>query len=69
MNISSLERIINRHDPENDLIPDGPRVTWAEVDLAEFVLKLVDRVAELEAEIKRLKSDDDNDSWQTYGRW
>ena len=51
----NLQRIINQYDPENDLIPGGPRVTWAEMELAEAVTALLDRVTKLEAKIKQME--------------
>ena len=49
--ISQVERIISRHDPENDCRPDGPAVTWAEEALASMVIELVNEVKRLKDEI------------------
>jgi len=48
MNTRPLERITEAYNPEFDVIPGGPNVTWAANDLAEFVMALVKRVEELE---------------------
>ena len=50
-----LQRIRSRYDAEFDLIPNGPRVTWAEEDLADAVERLLHRVEELEAQVARLQ--------------
>jgi hypothetical protein len=54
--LSNLETIINRHDPENDIIPGMDRRTsWAEAQLADAVKTLLGRVEELESEVQYLK--------------
>jgi cell division protein FtsB len=53
---SAIEKIESRYDAEFDLIPDGPRVTWAEFELAYALKKLLARVEELEAQVERLQS-------------
>lgn len=54
-----LERIENRYDPdhdiENDLIPNGPYVTWAEMDLANAVLTLIEHIKELKEQLDLLR--------------
>jgi hypothetical protein len=40
-----IQKIENRYDPEFDIIPDGPRVTWAEAELAEAIKSLLARIA------------------------
>jgi len=51
-----IQKIENRYDPEFDLIPDGPRVTWAEAELAEAIKSLLARIAALEAELQSMKA-------------
>ena len=58
---NDMERINSRYNPENDLIPGGPLVTWAElrcavITLLEEVEELTERIDELEYE----KRDRDN---------
>jgi hypothetical protein len=53
----NLNTIISRHDPENDVIPGmDMRVSWAEANLAEDVLALLDRIEELEQKIEAMQS-------------
>ena len=49
MNIESIiEGIENSYSAEFDCIPDGPRVTWAEMDLVEAIKILLARIEKLE---------------------
>jgi hypothetical protein len=54
-NLAALEekmgKIASRYNPENDLIPIGPMVTWAENELMLVVLALVDKIRELDIRI------------------
>jgi len=43
------------YDPERDLVPDGPLVTWADNHLVEAVQFLARRVARLEGRIEKLE--------------
>lgn len=52
---SIIQKIEGRYDPEFDLIPDGPRVTWAEAELAEAIKALLARIKVLEAELQSMK--------------
>ena len=50
-----VQKIEGRHNPEFDVIPDGPRVTWAEAELADAIKQLLIRIKDLEAQIERLQ--------------
>jgi hypothetical protein len=50
-----LSQIESHYDPEFDMTPGGPRVTWAENDLYHALLALTARVEALEAENAKLK--------------
>jgi hypothetical protein len=53
MSIQSLETIISRHDPENDVIPGMDlRVSWAEAELADTIKTLLARIVELENKVE-----------------
>lgn len=52
---SIIQKIENRYDPEFDINPSGPRVTWAEAELAEAVKTLLARVVVLENELATMK--------------
>jgi len=52
---SIIQKIENRYNPEFDVIINGPRVTWAEAELAEAVKTLLARVVVLEAELAAMK--------------
>jgi len=52
---SIIQKIENRYDPEFDINPSGPRVTWAEAELADAVKTLLARVVILEAELAAMK--------------
>lgn len=61
-----IEKIHRRYNAENDTIPGGPMVTWAECDLAVVVGELFstietlqDAVIELDNRIKKLEASDD----------
>jgi hypothetical protein len=43
-----LQQIKERYNCENDVRPEGPPVTWAEMDLYEALMKLTARVESLE---------------------
>ncbi len=43
-----LRQIEERYNSENNTRPDGPPVTWAEMELYEAVLSLKARVEDLE---------------------
>lgn len=65
---SALSKIEGRYDPEFDIIPDGPRVTWAEAELVYAMRKLLARVEELEAQVERLQSGSElEESVRIYG--
>ena len=57
MNTRRIERIIESYNPEFDVIPNGPSVTWAANDLAEFLLDLVDEVEKLKTQLSQLTTD------------
>lgn len=64
--MTSAEKIVNRYDSENDLIPGGPYVTWAEYELAEELLAANERIKTLERKMLLLeqkinKQEKDND--------
>lgn len=50
-----IQKIEGRYNPEFDIIPDGPRVTWAEAELAEAIKSLLARIKVLEAELQSTK--------------
>lgn len=52
----AAEKVINRYDPENDLLPGGPYVTWAEYELAEELRYANTRIKVLEQRIARLEA-------------
>jgi hypothetical protein len=65
---STISKIENRHDPEFDLIPNGPMVTWAEAELADVIGMLLVRIVELEAQVERLQSSSElEESVRIYG--
>jgi len=39
-----LERIKFRYDPENDVIPGAPSVTWADMQLTEAICLLLEMI-------------------------
>jgi hypothetical protein len=45
-----LKRIERRYNPENDLIPNAPRVTYTDHVLIEVIKELLERVEKLENE-------------------
>jgi hypothetical protein len=45
---STIAKITELYDGDNDLIPDGPLVTWGEYLLANSIELLLKRVEELE---------------------
>ena len=56
MNDSRIQRIINQHDPENDVHYTGPRVTWAEAELASAVIELINELAVVKAQLASIRS-------------
>ena len=48
----NLTRIEEQYNPEFDMIPNGPSVTWAEKGLAEAVSELLDRINKLEKKLE-----------------
>jgi len=50
-----IQRIINQHDPDNEVHYTGPRVTWAEAELASAVIELMNELAEVKAELASMK--------------
>lgn len=55
-NVSQLLSIIHRYNPENDTIPNGPRVTWAEGALADAVVALAEHIDHLQQQVDRLEA-------------
>ena len=53
--LNDMNRIERRYNPEVDLIPDGPLVTWAEFELMTAVNVLIFHVQELEERIKEIE--------------
>ena len=53
--MDSAEKIVNRYDPGDDLIPGGPYVTWAEYELAEELLAANERIKTLERKMLLLE--------------
>lgn len=49
------EKIENRYNPEKDMIPGGPLVTWAEYDLAQAVNELTQVVKLLAEKVATLE--------------
>lgn len=63
-----LDKIQRHYDPEFDMIPNGPRVTWAESDLADAIATLLHRVEELEEQVTRLQEGSElEESVRIYG--
>ena len=50
-----LERIENRYNGDNDMIPNGPMVTWAEYDLMQAVKVLIGHIDVLYQRIGELE--------------
>ncbi len=50
-----IQELEDRYNPENDVIPNAPRVTHTDHQLLVLVEKLLDRVESLEQEVKSLK--------------
>lgn len=55
---AKIERILGeierRYDPEKDLIPGGPDVTWVDAKLVDVIKGLSTRIDELEYEIDQV---------------
>lgn len=56
----NLREIEHRYDPNNDYIPDGPPVTWAEWYLRQAVVELFERIEKLESENLELRERTDS---------
>lgn len=56
MNNSRLRKIEKQYDAERDLIPGGPAVTWAEMELAWTLDDLIDEVHKLKDQVKALET-------------
>ena len=52
---STIDKIKNRYNGDNDMIPNGPLVTWAEYELADAIERLLLRLQIAENEILLLK--------------
>lgn len=50
---TKVRNVLNEYNPDHDLGPDCP-VTWREEALAEAVIELESKLAELEAKVSRL---------------
>jgi hypothetical protein len=50
--MSIFERIENRYNGDNDMRPDGPPVTWAEMDLAYLLKIACERIEILETQLE-----------------
>jgi hypothetical protein len=50
-----LERIKDEYNPEFDMIPGGPHITWAELTNAEAILTLLDELKGLQVRIEMLE--------------
>lgn len=48
--VTELVRVADRYNPEYDLIPNAPSVTYADYALIEVVKELLERVDALEAQ-------------------
>ena len=51
INSRDAERITEEYNPEFDMRRDGPRVTWAENDLALLVIQLISEVKQLREDL------------------
>lgn len=59
-----IKRIEQEHDPDFDLTPGGPRVTWAERALAQAIRDLAAEVEALRAEVAELRPRHDRFVWK-----
>lgn len=55
--IHRLEMILSRYDPDFDILPAGPAVTWAEHELADYLISVAKYVSTLETRIAVLEAD------------
>jgi SpoVK/Ycf46/Vps4 family AAA+-type ATPase len=51
-----LEHIEHRYNPENDVIPGAPDVTWADSELMDAVKYLVAEIEVLNAIVEELRA-------------
>jgi hypothetical protein len=49
--IRSVEKLKSRYNPENDLIPGAPQVTWSDYELLEICEYLLKQCWGLQAQI------------------
>ena len=55
--INDLQSIERRYNGDNDMIPGGPDVTWAEMKLAGNLIRLADKVQDLQNQINEINHD------------
>ena len=53
--IPRIQRVIDQHDPDNEVHYTGPRVTWAEAELASAVIELINELAVVKTELQSIK--------------
>ena len=53
--ITNVERVERRYNPERDLIPGGPDVTWADNEILNMIRTLAQAVDQLQAQVKELQ--------------